>query len=497
MSTYAAVRKAPLLLSDTTHVLHRPARRPAAMRPIPVLDVHHPLERDAQVVVARAFDAPLPPSPSPSNACSSPVAVDPLELQRAPGVALSPSTREPFEQRMGRGFSGVRVHVGAEASALAERLHARAFTYGRDIYFARGEFRPETREGRGLFAHELAHTLQPQARSGTPAIARFAAPGAAPPVISEAARTWLDAWSCVEPTSPQALALLAAFQRLPAAVQAEILAQFKVDTAATSAHLAEDLKRRVAMSKQRVIGSDGLGGTMTGTQEFVDDMKWFNQTSRGTAAVTSNALGAAGLGIGMKVFDDKERQLAAGEFGAGLGNIVLTGPGTNEALGYRGSRIAVDPIHYPARAAGYHAAPPVTGRLHHNQPKQFLRKELRIAKALGVTPQPAATALPQLLGRIIKWVVTERGALLIVPAMPLPGAEISHSVLTRGASVRAAGEAMVIRNEKGELVGEFISSYSGHYFRDKGVEAAKSLELGEAAFSAIGVRFKKRDTLGH
>ena len=63
--------------------------------------------------------------------------------------------------------------------------------------------------------------------------------------------------------------------------------------------------------------------------------------------------------------------------------------------------------------------------------------------------------------------------------------------------MRAAGEAMVIRNEKGELVGEFISSYSGHYFRDKGVEAAKSLELGEAAFSAIGVRFKKRDTLGH
>ncbi len=324
MTTYAAMRKAP----NATPVPRRPLR-PAATRAIPVLDVHHPLERDAHATVARAFDVPRPTSTSSGD---SPIAVDPHELKRAPGVALSPSTRGLFEDRMGRSFSGVRVHVGTEAHSLAERLHARAFTHGRDIYFARGEFRPETRGGRGLIAHELAHTLQPQARGGSPAIARFAAPGAAPPVISEEAKTWLDAWRCVEPTSPQALALLAAFQRLPEAVQAELLMHFKVDTAATRARLAEAIEYRAAMSRQRVIGRDGLGGTITGTQKFVEDMQWVNQTSRGTAAVVSNLLGAEGLGIGMRLFDDKERQLATGELFAGVGNILLTGPGINQVL---------------------------------------------------------------------------------------------------------------------------------------------------------------------
>lgn len=61
-----------------------------------------------------------------------------------------------------------------------------------------------------------------------------------------------------------ALELLAAFQRLPAAVQAEIVAQFKVDTTATSDRLAKDLEARLAMSKQRVIGTDGRGGTSGG-----------------------------------------------------------------------------------------------------------------------------------------------------------------------------------------------------------------------------------------
>ena len=331
MLTYTAMRKSP----DVTPVLGRSVRRSAAIRPIPVLDVHHPLERDAEVAASRAFDAPR--ATSTSHAGLSPVFLDPRELQLGPGVALSPSTRKPFEQRMGQSFSGVRVHVGLDAGALAERLHARALTHGRDIFFAQGEFRPETRSGRGLIAHELAHTLQPQARGGTAVIARFAAPGAAPPMLSEEARKWLDARSCVEPTSSQALALLAAFQRLPPAVQAEILAQYKVNTAANSARLAEDLKKRAAASTQRVIGADGLGGTITGTREFVESVQSLNQTSRGTAAVASNVLGAVGLGIGMGVFDDKQRQLSMGEFGAELGNILLTGPGTNKALGSRGA----------------------------------------------------------------------------------------------------------------------------------------------------------------
>lgn len=380
MSTYAAVRKAPLLVPDARPALRRPVRRSAAMRSIPVLDVLHPLEHDAQMAAARAFDASPPTSTSSDR--TSPVAVYPHELRRASGVALAPSTRELFEQRMGRCFSGVRVHVGAEAGALAERLHARAFTHGRDVYFARNEFRPETREGRGLIAHELAHTLQPQ--GGTPMIARFAAPGAAPPVLSAAAQKWLDAWSCVEPTSPRALELLAAFQRLPAAVQAEIVAQFKVNTAATSDRLAKDLEARLAMSKQRVIGTDGRGGTITGTQKYVEDVQWYNQTSRGAAASSSNVIGAAALGLGMMVFHDKERQLAVGEFGAGLGEILLTGPGTNEALGYRGSRVDVDPISQPTIEIRSHVGSGVSPAI--TRPQQT---KPAVPHPAGAVPHPA------------------------------------------------------------------------------------------------------------
>ncbi|HGG57673.1 MAG TPA: DUF4157 domain-containing protein, partial [Nannocystis exedens] len=329
--TYAAMQQLP----SAKTVLRRPIRRFAAMRRIPVLDVHHPLERDAQVTVARAFDEFDPPRPtSTSSAESSTFAVAPSELQRAPGLAMLPSTREPFEERMGRSFSGVRVHVGPEASALAERLHARAFTHGRDIYFARGEFRPKTREGRGLIAHELAHTLQPQVRGGTLAIARFAASGAAPSGISEEAKKWLDARNCVEPTSPQGLALLVEFLDLPVEVRAEIVAQFRVDSAANSAPLMARLDTEASKNAQLVIGPDGRGGTSTGTREFVERTQSLNQTARGAAAAASNVLGGLGLWVGMQVFGDKERQLAAGEFGAAIGNTLLTGPGTNKVLGY-------------------------------------------------------------------------------------------------------------------------------------------------------------------
>src|SRR5215472_1971271 len=41
-----------------------------------------------------------------------------------------------------------------------KQLQARAFTVGQDIYFGRGEYRPDTPQGGGLLAHELAHTIQ-------------------------------------------------------------------------------------------------------------------------------------------------------------------------------------------------------------------------------------------------------------------------------------------------------------------------------------------------
>ena len=88
------------------------------------------------------------------------------------GAPLAPAERAYFEPRFGHDFSAVRIHADAQAATAAADIGARAFTLGRDIAFARDEYRPATDAGRRLIAHELAHTLQQN--------------GASPPVIRRA-----------------------------------------------------------------------------------------------------------------------------------------------------------------------------------------------------------------------------------------------------------------------------------------------------------------------
>jgi Domain of unknown function (DUF4157) len=57
-------------------------------------------------------------------------------------------------------FAAVRLHVGAGPDRACRALGARAFTTGHDIYFAAGAFRPGTRAGLWLLAHEVAHVVQ-------------------------------------------------------------------------------------------------------------------------------------------------------------------------------------------------------------------------------------------------------------------------------------------------------------------------------------------------
>jgi len=65
-----------------------------------------------------------------------------------------------MEHAFGADFSGVRLHTDSAAASASADLQARAFTHGSDIYFGKGEFKPETSSGRHLLAHELTHTLQ-------------------------------------------------------------------------------------------------------------------------------------------------------------------------------------------------------------------------------------------------------------------------------------------------------------------------------------------------
>ena len=75
------------------------------------------------------------------------------------GKPLDRGSSERLENSMGS-LDDVRVHTGAHAAALARAVSARAFTVGSDIFFAQGEYRPGTRTGNELIAHEAAHAVQ-------------------------------------------------------------------------------------------------------------------------------------------------------------------------------------------------------------------------------------------------------------------------------------------------------------------------------------------------
>ncbi len=61
---------------------------------------------------------------------------------------------------LGHDFAHVRVHADAAAAALAAQLGARAFTVGDDVYFAAGQWAPDTTAGERLLVHELTHVVQ-------------------------------------------------------------------------------------------------------------------------------------------------------------------------------------------------------------------------------------------------------------------------------------------------------------------------------------------------
>lgn len=85
----------------------------------------------------------------------------------AGGVGLDAPTRAFMETRFGHDFGSVRVHTDARSAESARAVDALAYTVGRDVVFAPGQYQPHTRAGLGLLAHELAHTVQ-QSGGGAP-----------------------------------------------------------------------------------------------------------------------------------------------------------------------------------------------------------------------------------------------------------------------------------------------------------------------------------------
>src|SRR5262249_48768133 len=71
-------------------------------------------------------------------------------------------------------LSSIRIHADRSSGELAERLQARAFTVGSDIFFAPGQFQPQTQSGMRVLGHELTHAAQQGAVSSVNALSAHA-----------------------------------------------------------------------------------------------------------------------------------------------------------------------------------------------------------------------------------------------------------------------------------------------------------------------------------
>jgi hypothetical protein len=182
-----ALAEAP---SSLENHLGSPAGIPLFLQrsPLTVSQPNEPDEQEADRVSQQVINVSNLPQPQPACTCASQgtcTKCQPPILQRkslaanastainhkniptpirqtlqSAGNPLSSSLRQDMEARFGQDFTQVRIHSDAHAEASAQALEAQAYTHGRHIVFGKGQFQPQTRQGRLLLAHELTHVVQ-------------------------------------------------------------------------------------------------------------------------------------------------------------------------------------------------------------------------------------------------------------------------------------------------------------------------------------------------
>ena len=128
-------------------------------------------EREADRIANQVIAAPAHPainSESPRIQCFSgqqtgqadtaPASVG--QALASPSRPLDPALRQDMGQRFAYDFSRVRVHTGPKAAQAAAAVEAEAYTVGHHIVFGADRYRPDSRDGRKLLAHELTHVVQ-------------------------------------------------------------------------------------------------------------------------------------------------------------------------------------------------------------------------------------------------------------------------------------------------------------------------------------------------
>ena len=117
-----------------------------------------------------------------------------LSNSKGGGSSLSGKTKQQMESSFGADFSKVRIHTNSNAVSMNNQVQAHAFTHGSDIYFNEGTYKPETKEGTKLLAHELTHVIQQGAATTAPVQRKAQVNQTAPPMVQRGiisrARNW-------------------------------------------------------------------------------------------------------------------------------------------------------------------------------------------------------------------------------------------------------------------------------------------------------------------
>ena len=117
-------------------------------------------KKDAEQSEPEKQDEEVQRKETGGEATLAPAGAAAIATSRGGGQPLPANERAFFEPRLGANLGPVRIHADEQAAPLSANLAARAFTAGSDVYFASGEYRPGSRQGRHLLAHELTHVVQ-------------------------------------------------------------------------------------------------------------------------------------------------------------------------------------------------------------------------------------------------------------------------------------------------------------------------------------------------
>ena len=154
------MRKGPTAQEEKKNNRRKPARKSSvqseAAKPAtsgPLISLQHTVGNRAvqRLIAQRSGDGPSEVDDDTAEQIND---------KRGGGLPLDSAMQERMSESTGEDFSQVKVHTDPDADNLNQKLGARAFTTGQDIYFRDGAYQPHSGAGQELLAHELTHVVQ-------------------------------------------------------------------------------------------------------------------------------------------------------------------------------------------------------------------------------------------------------------------------------------------------------------------------------------------------